>query len=83
MLRNGGFSTASAQAALDEGSADAIVFGRAFIANPDLVQRLRVGAELNQPDVETYYRPGPAGYTDYPSLAAESLNRQRAASLGD
>ena len=74
---------ASAQAALDEGSADAIVFGRAFIANPDLVQRLRVGAELNQPDVETYYRPGPAGYTDYPSLAAESLNRQRAASLGD
>jgi N-ethylmaleimide reductase len=71
LLRNGGFTPATAQAALDEGSADAIVFGRAFIANPDLVERLRVGAALNEPDPKTYYCPGATGYTDYPTLSAQ------------
>lgn len=70
LLRNGGFDAASAQAALDEGSADAVVFGRAFIANPDLVERLRMGAVLNEPDPKTYYSAGAAGYTDYPRLPA-------------
>ncbi len=70
LLRNGGFTSVSAQAALDEGSADAIVFGRAFIANPDLVERLRLGAALNEPEVKTFYAAGALGYTDYPRLGA-------------
>jgi N-ethylmaleimide reductase len=69
LLRNGGFTPATAQAALDEGSADAIVFGRTYIANPDLVERLRRGAALNEPNPATFYAPGAVGYTDYPSLA--------------
>ncbi len=47
-------------------SADAV--GRAFLANPDLIDRLILGAELNEPDMATFYAPGPVGYTDYPSL---------------
>lgn len=71
LLRNGGFTAATAQAVLDEGSADAIVFGRAFIANPDLVERLRLGAPLNEPQPQTCYGPGAAGYTDYQTLDAQ------------
>jgi N-ethylmaleimide reductase len=71
LLRNGGFTSATAQAALDEGSADAIAFGRAYIANPDLVERLRLGAGLNEPDPKTYYAAGATGYTDYPFLNAK------------
>ncbi len=69
LLRNGGFTAATAQAALEEGSADAIAFGRTYIANPDLVARLRVGAPLNEPEPKTFYTAGAAGYTDYPFMA--------------
>lgn len=72
LLRNGGFTAATAQAALDDGSADAIVFGRAYIANPDLVERLRRGAALNVPETRTFYTAGATGYTDYPGLAAQA-----------
>ncbi len=51
------------------GVVSAVAVGRAFLANPDLVQRLTLGAELNEPDVATFYAPGPAGYIDYPTLA--------------
>ncbi len=81
LLRNGGFDAASAQAALDEGSADAIAFGRAFIANPDLVRRLRAGAPLAEPDPRTYYGGGAAGYTDYPRVQASADDA--AAQLGN
>lgn len=81
LLRNGGFTAATAQAALDEGSADAIVFGRAYIANPDLVERLRVGAGLNEPQPGTFYAGGAVGYTDYPRLDARPPGLPRAASL--
>lgn len=47
----------------------AAAVGRGFLANPDLIDRLRVGAELNEPDLATFYAPGPVGYTDYPTLA--------------
>lgn len=47
---------------------DAAAFGRSFIANPDLPERLRQGAELNEPDVRTFYGGDAAGYTDYPAL---------------
>ncbi len=51
----------------DWGVIGAAAVGRTFLANPDLIERLRVGAELNEPDVATFYTPGPTGYTDYPT----------------
>jgi N-ethylmaleimide reductase len=51
------------------GVISAAAVGRSFLANPDLIDRLKLGAELNEPDVATFYAPGPAGYTDYPTLA--------------
>jgi N-ethylmaleimide reductase len=65
----GGFDAASAEAALKDGRADLIAFGRPFLANPDLVERMKKGAALNAPDMATFYTPGPKGYTDYPTLA--------------
>ena len=52
----------------DWGVISAATVGRAFLANPDLIERLRLGAELTEPDVATFYSPGPVGYTDYPTL---------------
>lgn len=68
----GGFDQASAEQALQEGRADLIAMGRAFLANPDLVARMRSNAALNAPDPSTFYTPGAQGYTDYPSLAQQS-----------
>jgi N-ethylmaleimide reductase len=62
----GGFDRASAEAALRDGRADLVAFGRPFLANPDLVARLERGLSLNAPDFSTFYTPGPKGYTDYP-----------------
>lgn len=67
---NGGYDLAGAQAAVASGAVDAVVFGKAWLANPDLVARFRAGATLNPVDFGKLYTPGPAGYTDYPSLAA-------------
>ncbi len=67
-IANEKFTLASAQQALDEGHADAIAFGKLIIANPDLVQRFRQGAPLNEPQPATFYANGAQGYTDYPSL---------------
>jgi N-ethylmaleimide reductase len=50
-------------------SADMIAFSRLYISNPDLVERLRANAPLNEPDMKRFYTPGPKGYTDYPTLA--------------
>lgn len=58
----------AAQAALDSGVADAVSFGRTFIANPDLPERLRTGAPLNEGNMATWYSQGPEGYIDYPAL---------------
>jgi len=51
----------------------AAAVGRGFLANPDLLDRLRLGADLNVPDVATFYAPGPAGYIDYPTLEELAL----------
>ncbi|MVT64867.1 alkene reductase [Bradyrhizobium pachyrhizi] len=67
----GGFDTNSAAHWLREGLADLIAFGRKFIANPDLPERLRLGVPLNKDDPTTYYGGGEKGYTDYPSLAQD------------
>lgn len=67
----GGFDRASAEAWLQQGRADLIAFGRKFLANPDLPERLRHGAVLNTADASTFYGGGAKGYTDYPTLAQE------------
>jgi 2,4-dienoyl-CoA reductase-like NADH-dependent reductase (Old Yellow Enzyme family) len=59
----------SAEKLLASGDADAVAFGKAFIANPDLPKRLRQDAALNDWDSSTFYAQGPKGYTDYPALA--------------
>jgi N-ethylmaleimide reductase len=64
----GGFDPISAEKALSEDLADLIGFGRAFIANPDLVQRMKSNATLATPDMSTFYTADAKGYTDYPEL---------------
>jgi len=68
LVLNSDFRLDRAQAALDAGEADAITFGRTFLANPDLVERLKAGAALNPDDQATWYSQGPEGYVDYPAL---------------
>ncbi len=68
LIANMGYSASEANAAIAAGAIDAVAFGTAFLANPDLPERLRRGAALNSPDPATFYTPGPAGYTDYPAL---------------
>ena len=65
---NNGYDKAMAEKALAEGD-DLVAFGRPFIANPDLVRRLREDTALNTPDQSTFYGGGVKGYTDYPALA--------------
>jgi N-ethylmaleimide reductase len=57
-----------ALAAVANGTADLVAFGKLFIANPDLGRRLREAAPLNVPDRDTFYGGTAAGYTDYPEL---------------
>ncbi|MDB5928471.1 MAG: NADH:flavin oxidoreductase/NADH oxidase [Polaromonas sp.] len=64
---NNGYDKALAEQALQDG-ADLVAFGRPYIANPDLVERLRSNAPLNQPDQATFYGGGARGYTDYPQM---------------
>ena len=67
-LANNGYDLALANAQLAAGKADLFAFGRSFIANPDLVQRLKTGAALAKPDPATFYGGGAGGYIDYPAL---------------
>ncbi|MCX9157506.1 alkene reductase [Niveibacterium sp. 24ML] len=66
----GGYTDAKAEALIAAGIADAVAFGRAFLANPDLPARFAKGAELNAPDAATFYGGADKGYTDYPALSA-------------
>jgi 2,4-dienoyl-CoA reductase-like NADH-dependent reductase (Old Yellow Enzyme family) len=68
-IANEGFTYEGAQKALVDGWADAVAFGKLFIANPDLVTRFRTGASLNSWNTETFYFGGEKGYIDYPMLA--------------
>src|SRR5207253_2717929 len=68
-LIGGGLDQRSAESLIAEGRADATVFGSAFLANPDLPERFRAGAELNVPDKDTFYAPGAQGYIDYPAMS--------------
>ncbi|MBB5695176.1 alkene reductase [Muricoccus pecuniae] len=69
-MANNGYDFAMADAAIREGRADLVAFGRPYIANPDLVERMKAGAPLNEPDRTTFYGGDEHGYTDYPALAA-------------
>jgi N-ethylmaleimide reductase len=64
----GGFTKESGAALLERGGADAIVYGTKLLANPDLSERFRRNAPLNEPDQSTFYVLGEHGYTDYPTL---------------
>ena len=67
-----GFTTETAEEYLENGWADAVAFGRNFISNPDLPQRIEFDAELNPYDRTTFYGGGEKGYTDYPFLQEKS-----------
>ena len=67
-IANGGYDAGRAAAAIESGHADAVAFGRPFIANPDLPERFRTGAALNPQDNGTFYGGDETGYTDYPFL---------------
>lgn len=67
----GGFDQAEAERAVDDGRGDAVAFGRSFLANPDLPERFRRAAALNEPDQATFYGGDARGYTDYPFLAED------------
>ncbi len=68
LIGNMGYSADEAEAAVAAGALDAVAFGTAFLANPDLPARIQTKAPLNAPDATTFYSPGAKGYTDYPTL---------------
>lgn len=67
-IANEGLNRDSAEAVIQSGEADAVAFGKLFIANPDLPRRFQLNADLNEPNPQTFYASGSTGYTDYPFL---------------
>jgi N-ethylmaleimide reductase len=70
LIGNMGYDADEAAQAIQDDKLDAVAFGRGFLANPDLPERIKARAPLNAPDPSTFYVPGAAGYTDYPTMAA-------------
>ena len=70
IISNGGLDQAKGETRLAANLCDAVAYGKAWIANPDLVERIRLGAPLNEADPATFYQGGENGYLDYPTLAA-------------
>lgn len=66
VIDNNGYGIISAEEAIANGTADAIFFARAYLANPDLVERIKNGWNLTEPDFSFNYAGGPKGYIDYP-----------------
>lgn len=73
LIANEGLTASSAQSLVGTGQADLVCFGRAFIANPDLVDRMRGNFPLTDPDPATFYGGDAKGYTDYPAYAATKV----------
>jgi N-ethylmaleimide reductase len=67
-IANNGYTRELAAEAVASGAADLVAFGKAYIANPDLVERFRLNAPLNEPDKATFYGGDARGYIDYPAL---------------
>lgn len=78
-IANNGYDRARAMAAIEQGSADLIAFGKPFIANPDLVVRLHHDLPLATPDSARFYGGDERGYTDYPSATEQSVSKMAAA----
>jgi len=74
VILSGGYDQDRANQDLEANLGDLVAFGRPFLANPDLVERFKEGAELNAPDFGTFYTPGEQGYTDYPTMAEQATN---------
>lgn len=74
LILNESLTRESGEAAVAAGEAEAVSYGRFYISNPDLVERFRRGAPLAPFDVKTLYSPGAAGFTDYPTLEAETAS---------
>ena len=72
-IANEAFTPETAAKIVIDGVADAVSFGRLYIANPDLPERIAKGAQLNEPDPSTFFARGPKGYTDYPTLSKKAL----------
>ncbi len=68
LIINQQFTQETAAQAIESGAADMVAFGVPYIANPDLVERFKANAPLNEPDKATFYGGGERGYTDYPTL---------------
>ena len=77
-IASGGYDRASAEQALKDGRGDLVAFGRAWLANPDLIERMKTGLPLNDPDPSTFYTPGAKGYTDYPRAEGGALAKAAA-----
>ncbi len=71
IIISGGYNRDTAEKDLNDGLGHLVAFGRPFISNPDLVDRMKKGTELKDPDFDTFYTPGEKGYTDYPTLDNE------------
>ena len=70
IIGNMGYTPAEAKSAVASSSIEAVAFGHHFISNPDLVERVKAGVALEEPDAATFYSPGPKGYVDYPTMAS-------------
>ena len=73
VIANDSFTKETGEQVLANSEADAVAYGRLFIANPDLPRRFALNAPLNEPIPETFYADGPLGYIDYPFLDLEEL----------
>ena len=74
-IANEGFTKETGEQVLSRGEADAVAFGRPFIANPDLPRRFAENVPLNEPDPNTFYASGPKGYVDYPAIEKNEPER--------
>ena len=75
IIQCNGLTSETAEEVLNADFADLTAFGRLFLANPDFAERIEQGTSLNEPDPNTFYTPGPKGYTDYPTLNVETAQR--------
>ncbi|RZL07363.1 MAG: alkene reductase, partial [Hymenobacter sp.] len=69
LIINAGMTQEKGNTVIADGDADLVAFGTLYISNPDLVERFAQNAPLAEGDKDTFYTPGPKGYTDYPALA--------------
>ncbi|WP_420315915.1 alkene reductase [Ekhidna sp.] len=73
IILSGGYNRDKAEKDLNDGLGHLVAFGRPFISNPDLVERMKQGVDLADPDFNTFYTPGEKGYTDYPKLELSNV----------